>query len=96
MCCTYDVIDGDCAYLERGSDDLEYLDWDGMETIEGESDAVIGLLLDLDNGTLTVFKNGRRLGILKDDLAGNFCWMVYARDWAGTFGVAIERGDIPE
>ena len=52
--------------------------------------------MDLDNGTLTVFKNGRRLGIMIDDLAGDFCWMVYARDWVGTFGVAIEREEVPE
>ena len=88
-CCVYDAMDGDCTYLENGSDDLEYLAWDGMESIAGERDVAVGLLLDLDNGTLAAFKNGRRLGIMKDGLAGDFCWMAYAGEWVGTCGVAI-------
>jgi len=34
----------------------------------------IGLLLDLDAGTLTIYKNGERLGTAKDGLAGEYCW----------------------
>ena len=94
-CCVYDAMDGDCTYLENGSDDLEYLAWDGMESIAGERDVAIGLLLDLDNGTLAVFKNGRRLGIMKNGLAGAFCWMAYLRKWVGTCKLAIERGELP-
>ena len=29
-------------------------------------DCEIGMLLDLDAGTLTVYKDGRRLGVMKD------------------------------
>ena len=36
----------------------------------------IGLLLDLDEGTLSVFKNGRRLGVMKDGLGGEYVWFV--------------------
>ncbi len=34
----------------------------------------IGLLLDLDAGTLTVFKNGERMGVMAKGLAGSYCW----------------------
>lgn len=34
----------------------------------------IGMLLDLDEGSLTVYKNGRKLGIMKRGLAGPYCW----------------------
>jgi hypothetical protein len=35
---------------------------------------VVGLLLDCDAGTLTVKKNGRRLGVAATGLTGEFCW----------------------
>ena len=34
------------------------------------------LKVDLDEGTLSVFKNGRRLGVIKDGLGGEYCWFV--------------------
>ena len=46
--------------------------WDGMEGFrQGD---VVGLLLDCDAGTLTVKKNGRRLGVAATGLTGEFCW----------------------
>jgi hypothetical protein len=36
----------------------------------------IGLLLDLDVGSLTVYKNDERLGVIADDLGGEFCWAI--------------------
>ena len=44
-----------------------------METLPG---SVLGLLLDLDNGTLVVYKDRRRLGVRKDGLSGVFYWCV--------------------
>ena len=46
----------------------------------------IGLLLDLDEGTLTVYKNGRRLGVMKDGLSGEYCWYtsIYSSGERGT------------
>jgi hypothetical protein len=35
---------------------------------------VVGLLLDCDAGTLTVKKNGKRLGVAKTGLTGELCW----------------------
>jgi hypothetical protein len=37
---------------------------------------VVGLLLDCDAGTLTVKKNGRRLGVAATGLTGEFCWAL--------------------
>ena len=37
----------------------------------------IGLLLDLDEGSMTAFKNGKRLGIMQTSgLSGEYCWAV--------------------
>ena len=36
----------------------------------------IGLELDLDEGTLNVYKNDRRLGTMMDELIGEYCWVV--------------------
>ena len=39
-------------------------------------DDCIGMLLDLDEGTMTVFKNGRRLGVMTKGLTGKKSWAV--------------------
>ena len=36
----------------------------------------IGLLLDLDQGTMTVYKNDERLGVMATGLSGEYCWAV--------------------
>ena len=48
--------------------------WEGMEGCS--TGDTLGMLLNLDNGTLTVYKNNRRLGVLKDGLSGPYCWYV--------------------
>ena len=48
--------------------------WQGSEGL-GER-GTIGLLLDLHEGTLSVFKNGSRLGVTKDGLGGEYVWFV--------------------
>ncbi|EJK51727.1 hypothetical protein THAOC_29077 [Thalassiosira oceanica] len=52
----------------------------------------IGLLLDLDEGTLSLYQNGQRVATLKDGLSGEYCW--YATVW-GTASVSIKRGLAP-
>ena len=49
-------------------------EWQGREGL-GES-GTVGLLLDLNKGTLSVFKNGRLLGAMKDGLGGEYVWFV--------------------
>ena len=46
--------------------------WEGHEGFK-QGD-VVGLLLDCDAGTLTVKKNGVRLGVAATGLTGELCW----------------------
>jgi hypothetical protein len=55
--------------------------WAGQQPF-GAGD-VVGLLLDCDAGTLTVKKNGVRLGVALTGLTGEFCWA------ASVYGDAI-------
>ncbi|EJK57094.1 hypothetical protein THAOC_22900 [Thalassiosira oceanica] len=64
--------------------------WEGMESCR--TGDTIGMLLNLDEGTLTVYKNNRRLGVIKDGLSGSYCW--YVRVGEGE-AVAIKRGALP-
>ncbi|EJK55984.1 hypothetical protein THAOC_24209 [Thalassiosira oceanica] len=48
--------------------------WEGMEACQlGDT---VGMLLDLDEGTLSVYRNNRRLGVMKGGLSGAYCWYV--------------------
>ena len=52
----------------------------------------IGMQLDLDEGTSSVYKNGRKLGIMKRGLAGQYCWVASMHSGVQ---VSIKRGTIP-
>ncbi|EJK74219.1 hypothetical protein THAOC_04113 [Thalassiosira oceanica] len=54
--------------------------------------ASTGLLLDLDEGSLSVYQNAQRVATLKDGLSGEYCW--YARVY-GDDTISIERGSAP-
>ena len=45
--------------------------WQGMQPANDEGDR-IGLLLDLDQGTMTVYKNDERLGVMATGLGGEY------------------------
>ena len=70
-CCTYFCYNRDCFWTDWENC---YSGWQGHEGL-GES-GTVGLLLDLNEGTLSVFKNGRRLGVMKDGLGGEYVWFV--------------------
>jgi len=81
--CAYNAASGKAMWVGWDSEkddpndqlkDIEITEWEGMETLPPGS--VLGLLLDLDEGTLTVYKDNRRLGVMKDGLEGSFCWFV--------------------
>ncbi|EJK64667.1 hypothetical protein THAOC_14577 [Thalassiosira oceanica] len=76
--------------------DFFWCDWASSQPltlIDGfQSNAPIDLLLDLDEGTLSMYQNGQRLATLKDGLSGEYCW--YA-DVAGAVTISIERGLAP-
>ena len=72
-CCTYYCADGDCCWTDWNNVQ-DYSDWQGSQGLGGSGR--IGLLLDLTEGTLSVFNNGRRLGVMKDGLGGEYVWFV--------------------
>lgn len=67
--CTFDQWQGSCNWTDWNAESQstigDGIQWSGMEAFEFD-DGELGLLLDLDSGTLTAYKNGRRLGIMKD------------------------------
>ena len=65
----------------------------GEESFEGfRKGDIVGLLVDLNEGTLSVYKNGRRLGVAKDGLAGEYCFFSALYHDAE---ISIERGTPP-
>ena len=72
-CCTYECEDGYCDWTDWDGSEWQG-NWQGCEGLGGSG--TIGLLLDLNEGTLSVFKNGRRLGVMKDGLGGEYVWFV--------------------
>eukprot|EP01043_Picozoa_sp_COSAG02_P079420 COSAG02_NODE_18364_length_943_cov_1.696682_1_plen_163_part_01 len=50
--------------------------WEGMQHAR-EQGTRIGMLLDLDQGSMTVWKNGEQLGVMQSaGLSGPLCWAV--------------------
>ena len=91
-CVAYDAYNGYChssdweiPYVYKQS-----ISWEGRESRSPGDE--IGMLLDLDEGTLSVFKNDRKLGVMKRGLVGPYCWVATMR--RGT-RVTIKRGTIP-
>ena len=64
--------------------------WEGME-VTHEAEFKIGLTLDLDAGTLDVYKNGRRLGTMKSRLNGEYCWVVALSPGSCDMSASIRR-----
>ena len=93
-CCMYSTYIGSCYSHGWGEGIADMEAWDGMERpFTGVSPPYkIGMLLDLDEGTLSVYKNGRKLGVMKRGLAGQYCWFVSMLRGAK---VTIKRGTVP-
>ena len=49
--------------------------WEGMKSCR--TGDTLGMLLNLDGGTLTVYKNNHRLGVMQDGVSGSNCCHVY-------------------
>jgi hypothetical protein len=83
--CFYDTLDGLCEPNGRR--------WKGRMMATGEGDTV-GMLLDLDRGSMTVYKNGTLLGVMRSEgLRGPLCWAVVA-EFRGE-AVRISNGPMP-
>jgi len=75
-------------------DEWEGDEWEGMEPARLVDNLSVGLLLDLDAGTLSVFKDGMNLGVMKEGLTGSYCWYVlyYFSVYSRKCSVNIKRG----
>ena len=96
QCCLYRTIMGNKCFFsnwgDSGSLAFETWDrWEGRESISSNGDE-IGILLDLDESTLSVYKNGRKLGVMKRGLLGPYCWVVSLNNGVQ---VTIKRGTVP-
>ncbi|EJK73544.1 hypothetical protein THAOC_04824 [Thalassiosira oceanica] len=89
--CEYNFLDGQKSWTNWETGHSEWEDWEEMEDFE--SCDTMGMLLNLDEGTLTVYKNNRRLGVMKDGLSGPYCW--YAGVCQDGDKVAISKARIP-
>ncbi|EJK57044.1 hypothetical protein THAOC_22958 [Thalassiosira oceanica] len=88
--CDYDCGNGAMSWTSWDNEGEDFAEWDGMEGCDA-GDAV-GMLINLDEGALVVYKNNRRLGVMKDGLSGSYCWCAYD---SGTSALTIERCDPP-
>jgi len=92
-CCLYGTNDGtsySSNWLDGTPLSKSFETWDGREGMSSGDE--IGMLLDLDEGSLSMYKNGRKLGVMKRGLAGPYCWVVSI---AKGSRVTIKRGTIP-
>jgi hypothetical protein len=69
--------DGHCFYsTATGLRYPGYHDWEGKQTVMEQGDR-IGMLLDLDQGSMTVWKGGEKLGVMvAEGLSGPLSWAV--------------------
>ena len=88
-------MDGHCFYATySGRRFPGGHDWEGKQNAREDGDR-IGMLLDLDQGSMTVWKNDERLGVMvPDGLTGPLCWAVLVFE-AGN-SVRIESAPAPE
>jgi hypothetical protein len=74
-------VDGHCLYrTDDGSCLPHHVKWEGMQPAF-EPGECIGMLLDLDQGSMSVWKDGKKLGIMQaEGLRGPLCWAVTMAD----------------
>ena len=71
--------------------------WGGMHRFQsGGETTTFSLLLDADNGTLSVYQNGRNLGLMTTGLTGSYCWTVNFWGMAnGSLECDMQLGNAP-
>ena len=74
-CCCLDMRSGNCYWSDWEGLSSKGSNWEAPDGYDRHCTS-LGMLLDLDNGTLSVYQNGQRLGTLKDGLAGEYCWIA--------------------
>ena len=73
------IEDGHCFY-DTSDESGWSSDWEGRQAATEQGDR-IGMLLDLDQGSMTVWKNDDKLGVMAaEGLRGPLCWAVTLYD----------------
>ncbi|EJK59989.1 hypothetical protein THAOC_19735 [Thalassiosira oceanica] len=91
--CEYFCDDGKMSFTDWENDEID-IEWEGRESCQ--SGDTVGMLLDLEQGTLSVYKNNRRIGVMKTGLSGPYCWHAsLVNRPSGTDVVSIKRGTLP-
>ena len=90
--CEYVSYNGYMSWTNWEGEEDDAIEWDGMEGCKAGN--TVGMLLNLDEGTLTVFKNNRRLGVMRDGFSGSYCWYATAIGYSDS-SVSIKRGEPP-
>jgi len=70
------VMDEEQRLQKKRQNENQSFSWEGQEQTR-ETSFTIGCVLDLDEGTLDVFKNGRRLGTMMSGLVGEYFIVEY-------------------
>ena len=77
--CFYYAVNGAC-YPERNQD------WVGIQGLDGAPNPRVGLLIDLEVGSMSVYLNGNRVGAMVEGkeqqgrvMRGPYCWAVSIR-----------------
>ena len=84
--CFYSAYSGQCYPAPH--------DWEGRQSTREQGDC-IGMLLDIDQGSMTVWKNDVRLGVMvAAGLSAPLCWA--AQLFAGGNSARIEPAPLPE
>jgi hypothetical protein len=93
--------EGDEPQWDEDASDKKYQEYDHVANTKqtrkrtAQRGDRVGLLLDLDKGTLAVYKNDHRLGVVSSELAGGaYCWA--ATLFAAGSAVRIEKKPVPE
>lgn len=63
-----------------------------MHRLRHDGTETVGLLLDLDAGTMTAYLNGRLLGVMATGLTGEYTWAILLDQGYDTGVVRVEVG----
>ena len=86
-------IRSDPDWWDRNNNSSDEEDEDGGRSRLGST---FGLLLDLDEGRLSVYKDGVSHGVMKSGLDGEFCWMTCTTFWDKYTDIRIRKEDVPK
>ncbi|EJK54461.1 hypothetical protein THAOC_25908 [Thalassiosira oceanica] len=90
--CDFSCDNGKMSWTNWDDEEMNN-EWEGTESCQ--SGDTVGMLLNSDEGTLTVYKNNRRLGVMKTGLSGPYCWYTSLLNRTVAGVVSIKRGTLP-